>query len=233
MSANSISSGANIGSSIKSLLGGANSLTTAINNEKPNRSFPVSLSALAGDSIGNIDVRTSFGTGAQGVFSVSSPYSVSNQSSYDVEYFNRTDGGSLTATATATYPDYVAGWYSATNGGGTEIVAGSTTTTSLSINLSSQMPLYSTVYAHFGDAHAGGNSYTQVFLSTGNTNSQACNGSNNTYYSNEPSSNYLDDSLFQNAAGTIHADAGWYSNSVEVGYYNGSGGWSQTGLCTF
>lgn len=232
MSANSINSTTNIGSSMVSRLG-STSLATCIVNEKPNRSFPVLLSALAGDSIGNINVRTSFGTGAQGSFSVSSPYSVSNQSSYDVTYFNRTDGGSLTATATATYPDYVAGWYSGNNGGGIQIVAGSTTTTSLSINLSSNMPLYGTVYAHFGDAHASITTYQSVSLATGSTNSQACNGSNNTYYTNGTAGTYLQRALFQNSTGTIHANAGWYSNSFDVGYYNGSGGWSQTGLCTF
>lgn len=232
MGANSISSGANIGSSMVLRLG-STSLSTCITNEKPNRSGNVSLSSLAGDSIGNINVRTSFGTNAQGSFNVSSPYSVSNQSSYNVTYFNRTDGGSLTATATATYPDYVAGWYSGDNGGGIQIVAGSTTTTSLSINLSSNMPLYGTVYAHFGDAHSSPASYTSVSLATGNTSAQACNGSNNTYYTNGTAGTYLQRALFQNSTGTIHADAGWYSNSLDVGYYNGSGGWSQTGLCTF
>jgi len=230
MGANSISSGANIGSSMVSRLG-STSISTCISNEKPNRSGAVSLSSLAGDSIGNINVRTSFGTSAQGSFSVSSPYSVSNQSSYDVTYFNRTDGGALTATATATYPDYVEGWYSGNNGGGIQIVAGSTSTTSLSINLSSNMPFYGTVYAHFGDAHASG--YTIVNLATAATVAAACNGNSSIYYTNGSAGTYLQRALFTNSAGTTHASAGYYSNDFDVGYYNGSGGWSQTQLCTF
>lgn len=230
MSANSINSTTNIGSSMVSRLG-STSLATCITNEKPNRSFPVLLSALAGDSIGNINVRTSFGTNAQGSFSIPSPYNVSNQSSYNVNYFNRTDGGSLTATATATYPDYVAGWYSGNNGSGIQIVAGSTSTTSLSINLSSNMPLYGTVYAHFGDASAG--SLTIVNLSYASTVAAACNGTNSIYYTNGSTGTYLQRSLFTTSAGTSHASAGWYSNGLDAGYYNGTGTWTQTQLCTF
>lgn len=140
------------------------SMNTTFDNLTPADSAPHQLSELRNNAFLYGDVYLSLGASATGYVEVTSPYiTIQYTSTFALRNVNFASHGSVTLRATASYPNYVMGWYSAANGGGTELVAGGGGTTSLDITLTSNEHGNYTltgntdlqrIYAYFLNEHA-------------------------------------------------------------------------------
>lgn len=222
------------GSGIKARLGASSMNTCLHTNCNPAFSAPTNLSEVIGDTILEVDIRTS---GASGTVGVHSGYSgPTGQTSFDIQYINLTHlGSNVVVRASATYPNYVAGWYNGNNGTGTQLVAGGSSYSTLDITFSTaanMIGLQTTVYAHFG---APSVSWTAVTLGQGSTAGEACtdyNTSPSTFYTNGNANDWrTDDDLATNSTGTNAAPTAYYSDGTSVAYWNGSS-FSSDSLCT-
>lgn len=214
-----------------------------IPSNNPSTGNPISVANFISNAI-LLDtiVNSSTATGGGGTYTISgytgAPSGAQSiGTSNHMKYIDMGAGsqGNITITATATYPHHVLGFYTSTGGGGTQLVAGGTSTTSLSLTQSSTFPSVSNIWAHFGASSSS--SANLVFMGTGANAATACNSSTYMYYTAGSASTVISNTqpLYTNSAGTTHASAGWYSSGdgYDAGYYNGSGNWSSTQLCTF
>ena len=225
----------NTGGNIKLRLGASSMNTCLHTNVIPAFSAPTNLSEIIGDKILEVDIRTS---GASGTVGVQSGYSgPTGQTSFDIQYINLTHlGSNVVVRASATYPNYVAGWYNGNNGTGTQLVAGGSSYSTLDITFSTAantIALQTIVYAHFG---APSVSWTAVDLGYGSSETAACSdylSSPDTYYTNGSNANdwRTDDDLATNSDGSTAAPSGYYSDGTSVAYWNGSA-FSGDALCT-
>lgn len=211
---------------------GSSNMVSAISNHYPSRTTPLAMSAIVTDTFVNFGANTSSGGNSSGTIGVVSGFTASSGlSSLSVNYCNITEAGNITLRAIATYPHHVAGWYSATNGGGTELVGGGSGNSTLDIVIDgTSAAVYNNFYAHFGAAAA---SFTSISLSYGTTAAQSCNLNAITYYTAGTTNTWDSNFLYANSAGTMNAPAQYYSDGLKTAYYNGSGSWSQHGACTF
>lgn len=129
------------------------SLDTVMNNLQPADSAPHQCSELRGN---NLLYGTVHCSGASGTIQVTSGYtSGTSTTSLTLANVNFNSVSSVVITATATYPVYLEGFYSAANGGGTLLVNYDEPTTSGTITLTaSTFTSYTNIYAYFVDAHA-------------------------------------------------------------------------------
>tara|TARA_B110000977_G_scaffold179023_1_gene237224 strand:+ start:806 stop:1531 length:726 start_codon:yes stop_codon:yes gene_type:complete len=213
-----------------------------IPSNNPSTGNPISVLSFINNAI-LLDtvVNSSTATGGGGTYTISgytgAPSGAQSiGTSNHMKYIDMGAGsqGNITITATATYPHHVLGFYTATGGGGTQLVAGGTSTTSLSLTQSSSSPSVSNIWAHFGASSSS--SANLVYMSTGSNGATACNSSTSMYYTDGSASTVITNTqpLYTNSAGTTHASAGWYSDGGDdYGYYNGSGSWSSTAACNF
>lgn len=181
-------------------------------------------SSAAGNSGGTYTI-----SGYQGAPSGAQSLGTSNH----MKYINMGAGsqGNITITATATYPHYVAGFYTATGGGGTQLVAGSSSTTTLTLTQTSTSPSVNNIWVHFG---SGTPTLNAVNLSFGSTSAVACEPGTTTFYTSGTSNTFDENHLYSNSSGTTDATSGrWYSNGIKAAYYNGNGNWSGHSFCSF
>ena len=128
------------------------SLDTVMNNLEPADSAPHQCSELRGNNIlyGNV-----YADGASGNVAVTTGYSQGATTSFTLKNVNFNSVSSVVITATATYPVYLEGFYTATNGGGTLLENYDEPTTSGTITLTSSTHTgVVNIYAYFVDAHA-------------------------------------------------------------------------------
>ena len=208
-----------------------------IPDNDPSPSNPISVADFINNAILlEVDVNASAATGASGTYIVSGyqgapsgAQSVGTRTT--IKYVNMAAGGqgNITYTATATYPNYVAGWYTATGGGGTQLVAGGTSTTSLTLTQTSTSPNQNAVWAHFG--RVDGSTFTAISLSSDATAASACATDQSVFYTSGNSSTWMQSTLFTDSSGQNHAPLDYYSDGVEVARYNGAGSWSNHTTC--
>ena len=141
----------------------------------------------------------------------------------------------VTIRVTATYPNYIAGWYTAANKGGTQLAAGGTSTTQLDLNLTSTA--HTSVTNFYGYVEQGA-TYTSISLGyNGSSGQDACDeancGTSNTYYTDGNSTNWWNDGkhLAQNSNGSTPATSGHYSDGVRTRQWNGSSWTGFASLC--
>ena len=128
------------------------SLDTVMNNLEPADSAPHQASEIRGNSFlyGNV-----YADGASGTVAVTTGYSQGATTSFALRNVNFNSISSVVITATATYPVYLEGFYTATNGGGTLLQNYDEPTTSGTLTLTSGTHTGVTdIYAYFVDAHA-------------------------------------------------------------------------------
>ncbi len=128
------------------------SFDTVMNNLEPADSAPHQASELRGNSIlyGNV-----YADGASGNVAVTTGYSQGATTSFALKNVNFNSVSSVVITATATYPVYLEGFYTATNGGGTLLEDYNEPTTSGTLTLTSSTHTgVLNIYAYFVDAHA-------------------------------------------------------------------------------
>lgn len=129
------------------------SLNTLMDNLEPADSAPHQVSELRGNSFlyGNV-----YASGATGYVSVTTGYSgQGNASQFTLKNVNFNSVSAVVITATATYPVYLEGFYSAANGGGDLLENYDEPTTSGTISLTSSTHTgRQNIYAYFVDAHA-------------------------------------------------------------------------------
>ena len=91
----------------------------------------------------------------QPIFALAINSTGTSSSSITLANVNFNSVSSVTITATSTYPNYLEGFYSAANGGGTLLVNYDEPTTSGTITLTaSTFTSYQNIYAYFVNAHA-------------------------------------------------------------------------------
>ena len=219
----------------------SNSLETCfdrvIPDNDPSPSNPISVgdfiaNAILLDTVVNSSAASNSGgtytiSGYQGAPSGAQSLGTSNH----MKYINMGAGsqGNITITATATYPHYVAGFYTATGGGGTQLVAGSSSTTTLTLTQTSTSPSVSNIWVHFG---SGTPTLQNTALGYGSTSAAACTAGSLGYYTSGTDETWDSNHLYTNSSGTTDAATGWYSDDTEVAYYNGNGNWSNHGQCS-
>lgn len=225
----------------------SNSLRTCFNrvipDNDPSPSNPISVASFITNAILLDTIVNSSANGTAGGTYTISGYTgapsgaQSLGTSNHMKYIDMGAGsqGNITISATATYPHHILGFYTATGGGGSQLVAGGTSTTTLSLTQTSTFPSANNIWVHFGESSAS--SANEVSLGTGNNAAVACTANPGTYWTDGSAGTVISNSqpIYTNSAGTTHASAGWYSSNdgSDAGYYNGSGAWSSTQLCTF
>ena len=129
------------------------SLNQVMDNLEPADAAPHQASELRGN---NFLYGTVHCSGASGNIAVTGGYSTpSSTTSFNLSNVNFNSISSVTITATSTYPNYLEGFYSAANGGGTLLVNYDEPTTSGTITLTaSTFTSYQNIYAYFVNAHA-------------------------------------------------------------------------------
>ena len=129
------------------------SLNTLMDNLEPADSAPHSVNELRSN---NFLYGTVHCSGASGTIQVTSGYSTpTSTTNFNLSNVNFNSVASVVITATATYPVYLEGFYSADNGGGDLLVNYDEPTTSGTISLTaSTFTSYQNIYAYFVDAHA-------------------------------------------------------------------------------
>lgn len=129
------------------------SLNQIMDNLEPADSAPHQASELRGN---NFLYGTVHCSGASGNIQVTAGYSTpTSTTSFNLSNVNFNSVSSVTITATATYPVYLEGFYTAANGGGTRLVDYNEPTVSGTITLTaSTFTSYQNIYAYFVDAHA-------------------------------------------------------------------------------
>lgn len=218
----------------------SNSLETCfdrvIPDNDPSPSNPISVAdfianAILLDTVVNSSAGGNSGgtytiTGYQGAPSGAQSLGTSNH----MKYINMGAGsqGNITITATATYPHYVAGFYTATGGGGTQLVAGSSSTTTLTLTQTSTTPSVNNIWVHFGSSTP---TLSNTALGYGSTSAIACGAGSQGYYTAGNDDTWDANHLYEDDLGTTDAATGWYSNDTKVAYYNGNGNWSDHGVC--
>ncbi|MBF70876.1 MAG: hypothetical protein CMA95_00015 [Euryarchaeota archaeon] len=174
--------------------------------------------------------------GAAGSVRVSSGYLQNAAQSFSLKnnLFNETS--TITIRVTATYPNYISGWYTATNKGGTQLAAGGTSTTQLDLNLTAAT--HTSVTDFYGHIEQGA-TYSSISLGyDGSSDQNACDeyncGTQNTYYTDGSGTTWYNDGkhLAQNSNGSTAATAGHYSDGTRVRYWNGSAFSGFTSLCS-
>tara|TARA_B100000212_G_scaffold63224_1_gene43281 strand:+ start:1301 stop:2044 length:744 start_codon:yes stop_codon:yes gene_type:complete len=142
----------------------------------------------------------------------------------------------VTIRVTATYPNYIAGWYTATNKGGTQLAAGGTSTTQLDLNLTSAT--HTSVTNFYGYIEQGA-TYSSISLGYNATSAQdACDeyncGTKNTYYTDGDGTTWYNDGkhLASNSLGSTAATAGHYSDGTRVRYWSGTAFTGFASLCS-
>ena len=128
------------------------SLNTVMDNLEPADSAPHQASELRDNNIlyGNV-----YADGATGTVAVTTGYSQGATTSFALKNVNFNSVSSVVITATATYPVYLEGFYTATNGGGTLLQDYNEPTTSGTLTLTDSTHTGVTnIYAYFVDAHA-------------------------------------------------------------------------------
>lgn len=219
----------------------SNSLETCfdrvIPNNDPSPSNPISVygfiqNAILLDTVVNSSAAGNSGgtytiSGYQGAPSGAQSLGTSNH----MKYINMGAGsqGNITITATATYPHYVAGFYTATGGGGTQLVAGSSSTTTLTLTQTSTSPSVNNIWVHFG---SGTPTLQNIALAYGSTSAAACIAGSQGYYTSGNVETWGENYLYTNSSGTTDAAVGWYSDDTNSAYYNGNGNWSGHSLCS-
>lgn len=129
------------------------SIETVMSSLEPVDSAPHQASELRDNNILHGRIHCS---GASGNVQVTSGYSSGTSSTtLDLKNVNFNSISSVVITATATYPVYLEGFYSAANGGGDLLENYDEPTTSGTITLTaSTFTSYQNIYAYFVDAHA-------------------------------------------------------------------------------
>lgn len=129
------------------------SLNQVMDNLEPADAAPHQASELRGNSFLYGTVHCS---GASGTIQVTAGYSTpTSTTSFNLSNVNFNSVSSVTITATATYPVYLEGFYTAANGGGTRLVDYNEPTVSGTITLTASTFTSNTdIYAYFVDAHA-------------------------------------------------------------------------------
>lgn len=129
------------------------SLNQVMDNLEPADAAPHQASELRGNSFLYGTVHCS---GASGTIQVTAGYSTpTSTTSFNLSNVNFNPVSSVTITATATYPVYLEGFYTAANGGGTRLVDYNEPTVSGTITLTASTFTSNTdIYAYFVDAHA-------------------------------------------------------------------------------
>ena len=128
------------------------SLNTLMDNLEPADSAPHQVSELRGNSFlyGNV-----YASGATGNVAVTSGYTQGATTSFALRNVNFNSVSSVVITATATYPVYLEGFYSAANGGGDLLENYDEPTTSGTLTLTDSTHTgRQNIYAYFVDAHA-------------------------------------------------------------------------------
>tara|TARA_B110000902_G_scaffold154831_1_gene177711 strand:+ start:961 stop:1680 length:720 start_codon:yes stop_codon:yes gene_type:complete len=204
-----------------------------IPSNNPSISNPISVLSFINNAI-LLDtvVNASKASGAGGTYTISgytgAPSGAQSVgTSNHMKYIDMGAGsqGNITITATATYPHHVLGFYTSTGGGGTQLVAGGTSTTSLSLTQSSTSPNVSNIWAHFGAT-----SLSSISLGYGGSNATlSCAASNSTYYYN--GSSWYNGHLYTSSAGTTEASGGYYSDGTDAWNYLGAGSWASNVQC--
>lgn len=129
------------------------SLNQIMDNLEPADSAPHQASELRGNNFLYGAVHCS---GASGTIQVTAGYSTpTSTTNFNLSNVNFNSISSVTITATSVYPNYLEGFYSAANGGGTRLVDYNEPTTSGTITLTaSTFTSYQNIYAYFVNAHA-------------------------------------------------------------------------------
>ena len=128
------------------------SLDNVMNNLQPADTAPHQCSELRGN---NFLYGTVSKSGAAGTVAVTAGYTEAAAASFTLKNVNFDSVSSVTVTATAVYPRYLAGFYDADNGGGNLLVDYNEPTISGTITLTASTFTDKTaIYAHFIDAHA-------------------------------------------------------------------------------
>lgn len=208
-----------------------------IPDNDPSPSNPISVSSFIANAI-LLDtvVNSSAGGNSGGTYTISGYQGApsgaqSLGTSNHMKYINMGAGsqGNITITATATYPHFVAGFYTATGGGGTPLVVGSPSTTSLTLTQTSTSPSVSNIWVHFS---SGTPTISHIALYPGSTAAAACIADSVSYYTTGHDDNWQGYHLYANSSGTTDAATGWYSDDTYTAYYNGNGSWSNHGQCS-
>ena len=128
------------------------SFDTVMGALEPADAAPHQASELRGNDILYGTIHCS---GASGTIQVTSGYtSATSTSSITLANVNFNSVSSVVITATATYPVYLEGVYTAANGGGTRLVDYNEPATSGTITLTASTFNHANIYAYFVDAHA-------------------------------------------------------------------------------
>lgn len=129
------------------------SLNQIMDNLEPADAAPHQCSELRGNSF---LYGTVYSDGASGTIQVTAGYSTpTSTTNFNLANVNFNSVASVTITATATYPVYLEGFYTATGGGGTRLVDYNEPTVSGTITLTASTFTTATdIYAYFVDAHA-------------------------------------------------------------------------------
>jgi len=133
--------------------GNANiSLNSVMDNLEPADAAPHQCSELRGNDILYGTVSKS---GAAGTVAVTAGYSQAATSAFTLKNVNFDSVSSVTVTATAVYPRYLAGFYSANDAGGTLLQDYNEPAITGTITLTKDtFTTNTTIFAHFIDAHA-------------------------------------------------------------------------------
>lgn len=129
------------------------SLNQVMDNLEPADSAPHQASELRGNNFLYGAVHCSGATG--NVAATGGYFTSSTTGTLTLANVNFDSISSVTITATSVYPNYLEGFYSAANGGGTLLVNYDEPTTSGTITLTaSTFQSYQNIYAYFVNAHA-------------------------------------------------------------------------------
>ena len=175
--------------------------------------------------------------GAAGSVRVQSGYLQGAAQSFALKNNLFSQTATITIRVTATYPNYVAGWYTATNKGGTQLAAGGSSTTQLDLNLTSTT--HTSVTNFYGYIEQGATYTALSGMGTDSSSAQnACDeancGTTVTVYTDGNSTNWWNDGkhLAATSNGSTPATQGYWSDGTRVRYWSGTAFTGFAQLCS-
>ena len=176
--------------------------------------------------------------GAAGNVRVHAGYTQGAAQSFTLKNVSFNDVATVTLRVTATYPNYIAGWYTAASKGGTQLVNGGTSTTQLDIDLTSTT--HTSVGNFYGYIEQG-TTYSSITLGYGDYGnpSYACDeyncGATITQYTTaDPTSDFYQDGeqLSSTSNGSSPSTQGYYSDGTRARYWTGTAWNGTTTICS-
>lgn len=174
--------------------------------------------------------------GAAGTVRVQSGYLQGAAQSFSLKNNLFSQTATITIRVTATYPNYIAGWYTAASKMGTQLAAGGTSTTQLDLNLTSTT--HTSVTNFYGYVEQGASYSALSGMGYSSTSLQdACDeancGSTNTIYTDGNSTNWYEDGkhLAATSNGSTPASAGYWSDGVRTRQWTGTAYTGFASLC--